>query len=127
MIGDVWHWAGKFQRTGKNIGTEAYRITPELAAMFDDVRYWVECNTYGSDEIAVRFHHRLVSIHAFANGNGRHARLMADLLIEQLGGEPFSWGGGRLTDEGELRRLYIAALKAADNHDPGPLIAFARS
>jgi fido (protein-threonine AMPylation protein) len=68
-----------------------------------------------------------VAIHPFPNGNGRHARLMADLLIEKLGGEPFSWGGGSLADVGELRARYVAALQAADGHDIGPLIAFARS
>ena len=79
------------------------------------------------DEIAVRLHHRLVDIHPFPNGNGRHARLMADLLVMSLGGERFSWGSANLQDAGEVRRRYIAALQAADNHDLGPLLAFARS
>ena len=98
-----------------------------MAILFDDVRYWVENGTYEPDEAAVRLHHRLVAIHPFPNGNGRHARLMADLLIERLGGEPFSWGGDSLADVGALRAAYIAALRAADGHDMGPLIAFARS
>lgn len=127
MFGDVWNWAGSFRQTERNIGIEAHRIAVDLAAMFDDARYWVEHNTYSRDEIAVRLHHRLVAIHPFPNGNGRHARLMADLLIEKLGGEPFSWGGGSLADVGELRARYVAALQAADGHDIGPLIAFARS
>lgn len=127
MLGDVWNWAGSFRRTERNIGVEAHRIAVDLAAMFDDVRYWVEHDTYPRDEIAVRLHHRLVAIHPFPNGNGRHARLMADLLVEKLGGEPFSWGGGSLADVGELRARYVAALQAADGHDIGPLVAFARS
>lgn len=127
LFGDVWNWAGSFRQTERNIGIEAHRIAVDLAAMFDDARYWVEHNTYRRDEIAVRLHHRLVAIHPFPNGNGRHARLMADLLIEKLGGEPFSWGGGSLADVGELRARYVAALQAADGHDIGPLIAFARS
>ena len=104
-----------------------YRIPIEVRGLFDDVRYWIANNTYPPDEIAVRLHHRLVAIHPFPNGNGRLTRLMADLLIEKLGGQPFSWGGGALTDEGALRSRYIAALKAADDHDIGPLLAFARS
>lgn len=128
MFGEVWKWAGTFRRTIRNIGIDAYRIPMEMAALFDNVRYWIEHETYPPDEIAVRLHHQLVSIHPFPNGNGRHSRLMADLLIETLGGEPFSWGGsGNLADTGELRTRYIAALKAADNHDIGPLLAFARS
>ncbi len=127
MFGDVWRWAGACRRTDRNIGIDAYRIRTEMAAMLDDVRYWVKHETYPPDEIAVRLHQRLVAIHPFANGNGRHARMMADLLIERLGGKPFSWGGASVADVGELRTRYIAALRAADNHDIGPLLAFARS
>jgi len=127
MFGDVSRWAGTFRQTERNIGIEAHRIPNDLGMMFDDVRYWVDHQAYPPDEIAVRLHHRLVAIHPFPNGNGRHARLMADLLIERLGGQPFTWGGGSLHDIGELRRQYIDALRAADNHDIEPLIAFARS
>lgn len=127
MLGDVWSWAGTFRRTERNIGIEAYRIGIELRDLLDDVRYWVANSIYPPDEIALRFHHRLVAIHSFPNGNGRHARLMADLLIERLDGKPFSWGGGNLADIGEMRRRYVGALRSADNHDVGPLIAFARS
>lgn len=127
MFGDVWQWAGTFRQTERNIGIEAHRIPNDIGMMFDDVRYWVDHETFPPDEIAVRLHHRLVAIHPFPNGNGRHARLMADLLIERLGGQPFTWGGGSLHDIGELRRQYIDALRAADNHDIDPLIAFARS
>lgn len=127
MFGEVWDWAGTYRRTGRNIGIDAYHICAEIVTMFDYVRYWVENGTYPPDEIAVRLHHRLVSIHPFPNGNGRHARLIADLLVERLGGKPFSWGGGSLASIGELRSRYIAALRAADGHDVGPLLAFARS
>lgn len=127
MFGDVWQWAGTFRQTERNIGIEAHRIPNDIGMMFDDVRHWVDHETFPPDEIAVRLHHRLVAIHPFPNGNGRHARLMADLLIERLGGQPFTWGGGSLHDIGELRRQYIDALRAADNHDIEPLIAFARS
>jgi Fic-DOC domain mobile mystery protein B len=83
--------------------------------------------TFPPDEIAIRLHHRLVAIHPFPNGNGRHARLLADLLVQRLGGQPFSWGSGSLADIGNLRARYVAALRAADSHDIGPLLAFARS
>ena len=127
MFGDVWQWAGTFRTTERNIGIQAYRIATELAALLSDVRFWIEHETYPRDEIAIRFHHRLVAIHPFPNGNGRHARLAADLLVDRLGGEPFSWGGGSLADVGELRARYVAALRAADDHDIGPLLEFARS
>jgi Fic-DOC domain mobile mystery protein B len=127
MFGEVWKWAGTYRQTERNIGIKAYRIPTEMPVMFADLRYWVEHQTYPPDEIAVRLHHRLTAIHSFPNGNGRHARLMADLLIERLGGQAFTWGGGGLANVGELRKRYVAALKAADNHDIGPLLEFARS
>ena len=127
MFGEVWKWAGAYRQTAKNIGIEAHRVPAEMPLLFDDIRYWLENATYPPDEIAVRLHHRLAAIHPFANGNGRHARLMADLLVERLGGEAFTWGGGSLSDAGELRARYIAALRAADGHDIAPLLTFARS
>ena len=127
MFGEVWKWAGAYRQTAKNIGIEAHRVPAEMPMLFDDIRYWLENATYPPDEIAVRLHHRLAAIHPFPNGNGRHARLMADLLVERLGGEAFTWGGGSLSDAGELRARYIAALRAADGHDIAPLLTFARS
>ncbi|MEW5964540.1 MAG: mobile mystery protein B [Pseudomonadota bacterium] len=127
MFGDVWDWAGTNRLTERNIGIEAHRIANDIGMMFDDIRYWVDHATFPPDEIAVHLHHRLVAIHPFPNGNGRHARLMADLLVERLGQPSFSWGGGTLHDVGELRTSYIAALRAADDHHVAPLIQFARS
>lgn len=127
MFGDVWKWAGTYRPKELNIGIAPHLVPAEMPAMFDNARYWVEHKTYSADEIAVRLHHRLTQIHGFPNGNGRHARMMADLLIEKLGGKPFSWGSGSIHDTGTLRTTYIDALKAADNHDFGSLLAFARS
>ena len=127
MFGDVWEWAGTFRTTERNIGVGAYHIAVELAGLLSDIRYWIEHETFQPDEIAIRFHHRLVAIHPFPNGNGRHARLATDLLIERLGGERFSWGGGSLGDVGVLRARYVATLRAADNHDIAPLMEFART
>lgn len=127
MFGDVWKWAGAYRRTDRNLGVDAHRIAVEVRTLLDDARYWVSARTYPADELAVRVHHRLVAIHPFPNGNGRHARFMADLLVESLGGAPFSWGGANLTDIGEVRARYIAALRAADDHDMAALVVFARS
>ena len=128
MFGDVWKWAGDYRTKELNIGVDPHLVPAQMPAMFDDVRHWVEHQTYPSDEIAIRLHHRLTQIHGFPNGNGRHARLMADLLIEKLGGQPFTWGSGSIHDTGTLRNTYIETLRAADNnHDYGPLLAFARS
>ena len=127
MYGNVWRWAGRYRTSGKNIGVDAYRIPTELRQLLDDCRYWIENGTYEPDEIAVRFHHRIVSIHCYPNGNGRHARLAADLLLKSMGHERFSWGGKNLVDVGGTRERYIAALHAADELDIGPLLEFVRS
>ena len=127
MFGDVWRWAGKFRTSEHNLGIPFYEIPVALRQLLDDVKTWIEYKSYPPDEIAARLHHRLVQIHPFPNGNGRHSRLMADLLVMSLGGERFSWGSANLQAIGDLRGRYIAALKAADNHDIGPLLAFARS
>ena len=127
MLGDVWSWAGSTRKTGKNIGIDPQQIHVQLGGLLRDARYWIEHASFSPDEIAIRLHHGLVAIHPFPNGNGRHARLMADLLVARLGGVPFTWGGGTLRDIGTLRAEYITALRAADNHDLAPLLAFARS
>ena len=128
MLGKVWTWAGSFSReVNRRIGVDHFLIEQELGALIDNVRYWIEHETFGPDEIALRFHHKLTWIHAFPNGNGRHARLAADLLAVALGQKPFTWGSASIVETGELRALYVAALQAADNHDIGPLVAFARS
>jgi Fic-DOC domain mobile mystery protein B len=127
MFGDVWRWAGQYRTTARNIGVEAYRIAMDVQHTVDDARYWVEQSTYPSDEIAVRFSHRLVAIHPFPNGNGRFSRLVGDLLARQLGEPPFTWGRANLVNLGDTRARYVETLRAADNHDIGPLLLFARS
>lgn len=130
MFGQVWDWAGHYRTTERNIGIAPYRIGTETAQLFDDAAFWVANETYEPDELAVRLHHRLVFVHPFPNGNGRHARMMADLLIRRLGAPPFSWGSNRddgvIHDIGDLRKRYVSALRAADGNDYEPLIAFAR-
>jgi len=127
MLGDVWRRAGKFRTSERNLGIAYYEVPAALRQLLDDTKALFKLKAYPPDEIAVRFHHRLVHIHPFPNGNGRHARLIADLLIMKLGGERFSFGRANLRDAGAMRQSYIAAMKAADNHDIGPLLAFARS
>ncbi len=127
MFGRVWRRAGKFRHSNKNIGVDACRVLQELRLLLEDCRYWIENETYTPDEIATRFHHRLVLIHPFPNGNGRHARLATDLLLGSLGCPHFTWGQVNLVNAGETRQAYITALRVADKHDIGPLLEFVRS
>jgi Fic-DOC domain mobile mystery protein B len=128
MYANVWAWAGAFRKTNKNMGIDKWQIPTELRYLLDDVRYWHKNNTYQPDEIALRFKHRIVSIHCFANGNGRHSRLMADIIIEKIYKLPvFTWGAANLSREGDARAAYLLAVKAADKGDFSLLLAFARS
>jgi Fic-DOC domain mobile mystery protein B len=127
MFRDVWRWAGTYRTSDKSIGVKWQLIQPRLYEALEQTRYWVEGNTFPPDEIAVRFHHALVFIHPFPNGNGRWSRLMGDILVMKLGQKRFTWGRTVLRTAGETRSAYIAALKAADDHNFTPLLAFPRS
>ena len=127
MFGETWSWAGGYRTTDKNLGVEWQQIGVKLRDLINDVRYQIEQASYTPDEIATRFHHRLVAIHPFPNGNGRHARMMADLLIQKLGQPRFSWGSKSLNEASETRARYIEALRAADNGDIKLLMDFVRS
>lgn len=126
MFGRTWKWAGRFRTSEKNIGVDPRLIGLKSTELFRDVEAQLEHRSDPIDEIAARFHHRLVSIHPFANGNGRFSRTMTDLLLKSKSEEGFSWGGGSL-NAGEIRMRYISALRAADARDYRLLFAFVRS
>lgn len=127
MFDRTWKWAGKYRTTGKNIGVAPERIAVDVRKLLEDTKAQLADKVAPLDEIAAKFHHRLVSIHPFANGNGRHARLMTDLLLAANGAAPFTWGQGDLVHAGEARERYLAALRAADARDFAALLAFVRS
>lgn len=128
MFGEIWSWGGTFRKTDKNLGINWTRIEVELKKLLDDTGYWIEQQVYEPDEIAIRFKHKLVKIHCFPNGNGRHSRLMADVIIEKIYGEQvFSWNQSRLIRSDVIRREYIQAIHKADQGIMEPLIKFARS
>ena len=127
MFNTTWKWAGDFRNSDKNIGVMYAKISSEMRILLDDVIYQIENNTYSIDEIAYRFHHRLVYIHPFANGNGRHARLMTDFLLVKAGSSKFTWGTDNLVNQNETRKAYIEALKQADKRDYSLLAKFVRA
>ena len=128
MFGNVWKWAGQFRRSGKNIGVLWHQIPENIKNMCDDVPEWIQSQYESPEEMAVRFHHRLVWIHPFPNGNGRHSRLMANIFLENvLHGSPFTWGNQDLSNPNESRSRYINALQEADNGNLVPLLEFANS
>jgi len=125
LFGAVWGWAGSFRQSEKNIGIDPLMISVELRKLLDDARYWVEHDTYNRKEFAARFHHRLVKIHPFPNGNGRHGRIMTDVLLEKVLELPaVDWGSNILGQESEHRQTYIQALREADKGNTQPLIDF---
>lgn len=128
MYGEVWKWAGKFRKSNKNIGIEWPSIGIELKQLLGDALYWVENNTFSPEEIAIRFKHRIVAIHCFPNGNGRHSRLMADIIMESIFGEKvFTWHQSNMVKANDIRKEYITALRKADHGEINPLIEFAKT
>ncbi len=127
LLGDVWTWAGKYRLTEKNIGIDPRQIPEQLRTLLDDVNFWIAHETFPPVEIALRFHHRLVRIHPFVNGNGRFARIVANALLAKTWGlSPIDWTGGYdLQALSPRRAQYIAALQAADRGDYSLLFSFA--
>lgn len=127
MFGDVWRWAGKYRSSERNIGVAPHMVPVAMRQTIDDAKYWVEQKSWPPDELAVRFSHKLVSVHPFPNGNGRWSRLAGDLLAMQLGEQRFTWGSNSIVSMSDTRRSYVQALKKADDEDIAPLLVFARS
>lgn len=127
MFGDVWRWAGKYRQTPRNIGVDHWTIPTVMAGAIDEARAWVDYNSWPVDELAVRFHHGLVAIHPFPNGNGRWSRLAADVLAIRLGAPRFTWGRASLTAASDTRAAYVSALREADRGDVASLVRFARA
>ena len=128
MFSNVWKWAGTFRQSDKNIGVPWYQVATSIRSLCEDASFWLEKKDTDPDEAAVWFHHRLVCVHPFPNGNGRHARLMTDLYLERLWDRPrFTWGQENLSAAGQVRSQYITALRAADKHDHSLLMEFVRS
>jgi Fic-DOC domain mobile mystery protein B len=128
MFGDVWRWAGLHRTRDTNLGVDALSIVESVGQLMGDALYWIENAVFERDELALRFHHRLVAIHPFPNGNGRVSRMIGDLLVVALGNERFTWGAFLAAeDPAAVRRTYIEALRAADAGDVGLLLAFART
>jgi len=128
MFSEIWKWAGEFRQSEKNIGVNWIAIPIDLRTLLDDTKYWIKNSTYSPDEIAIRFKHRLVNIHCFPNGNGRHSRIMADIIIDSVfDKEIFTWHHSNMVRAGEVRAKYIAAIREGDKGNINKLIEFARN
>ncbi|HYX32019.1 MAG TPA: mobile mystery protein B [Oligoflexus sp.] len=130
MFKNVWKWAGRYRLTDKSIGVHWQQIPVQMSALMRDTQYWIENNTYSWDEIGARFHHKMVAIHAFPNGNGRHARLATEIVQTANDQEPFTWGAKTYSESldqvSALRNEYINALREADQRKFDRLIRFVR-
>lgn len=130
MFDNVWKWAGTYRQTERNIGCDPKEIVQRIPQLLADTRYWLENKTFSTDQALLRFHHQLTKIRPFANGNGRHARLIADIAAVKYGQSEYTWGAGKdLVTKGDARTRYLAALRALDanENDMKLLLDFARS
>jgi Fic-DOC domain mobile mystery protein B len=122
MFNETWQWAGQFRRVDLSIGIDWHKINEEVKKLADDIEYWE--NDKKSPTIferSVRIHHRLVKIHPFKNGNGRHARMMSDIFLYSHGHKMPIWPSHELIIRTNIRDKYIGALAKADKNDYGPL------
>ena len=124
MFGDVWEWAGRRRNTDLNLGfsSPVYEIDPNVSNLLEDLAAWSEHRTYSVLEQAVRLHHRAVRIHPFRNGNGRWSRLLSNIWLRRHQAPLVNWPEGSIVAEGDLRREYLDAVKAADDHNLAPLL-----
>jgi Fic-DOC domain mobile mystery protein B len=126
MFDETWRWAGELRKNNSNLGSDWHKIQDELKCLADDIKYWDQSNDLSLLERSVRIHHRLVKIHPFVNGNGRHARLVADIFLSAHNEKPPKWPEARLIKRTDIRKRYTLALQAADNGDYAPLERFTR-
>lgn len=127
MFDRTWRWAGRYRTTGKNFGSPPHLIPTEVRDVCANAAIWRTEGAFTPTEFAVRLHHRMVVVHPFPNGNGRHARLLADVALFSMGEDRLTWGRANLQEPGSARSEYIAALKAADAGNFEPLLRFSRS
>ena len=127
MFDETWKWAGEFRKTNLNLGVDWHKVQTEVKNLCDNTHYWIKNTTYPWDELAARFHHQLVFVHPFKNGNGRHARLATNILLKRNGQKPFTWGSASIARKGNVREDYVTALKAADKGQISMLVTFAKS
>jgi Fic-DOC domain mobile mystery protein B len=123
ILGSIWSWAGEIRTTQKNIGVSANIVTAELGVIA------IESEKRHSETgdlviaTAAEFHHRAVWVHPFEDGNGRWARLLANIWLMQHDQPVIIWPASDLRDtESPIRGEYIAAMKHADLRNYGPLI-----
>jgi Fic-DOC domain mobile mystery protein B len=130
MFDNVWKWAGNYRQTERNVGCDPNEIVQRIPQLLANTRYWLENKTFSTDEALLRFHHQLTTIHPFANGNGRHARMLADVVAVKYDSAEFTWGAGKdPVAQGSARTRYLAALRTLDanENDVKSLLEFARS
>jgi Fic-DOC domain mobile mystery protein B len=127
MFGDTWLWAGVYRQREMNIGCDPLQVGPNLHNLIEDIKCWIEFDHYPSLEVSARIQHRLVLIHPFANGNGRHSRIFTDCIRHfSLGLPPLVWAAGNLDQQNEERKNYIRGLQQADAGDYEPFIEYLR-
>ena len=132
MYDEVWAWAGELRsQTGEvtHPGSRPEDVGRDIARVAMDFhREWEALNDHDHLlPLIARYHHQLVLVHPFNNGNGRWSRLAADAVLQRLANQPpLTWATDTLVVDSAERKAYIAALKKADNGDIAPLFDYLR-
>ncbi len=130
MYDQVWSWAGALRsQTGQTThpGSRPEAVDLDLGRVAMEFHCEWEALNDNSHLLPFisRYHHALVLVHPFNNGNGRWSRLAADAVIQRLAGRPpLTWATDTLVVDSDERKEYIAALQAADTGDFQPLLDY---
>jgi Fic-DOC domain mobile mystery protein B len=128
MFAGIWRGAGRYRTAREDAGWDPEKIPEGMRMILDDAEGWLRFATYPVHEAAVRLHHRIRCVRPWSDGNGNHARLMADVLVASQQEEPLTWGLRSCAGQApKARERYREATRAADRGDMAPLLEFARS
>jgi Fic-DOC domain mobile mystery protein B len=129
MYDDVWEWAGDLRSvTGArpNIGVPPEMVPIELGRVAMEFNWeWQNSDQTNLLPFIAKYHHALVWVHPFNNGNGRWSRLACDVVMKRLAKKPLiTWATDTLNVDSGERSQYINALKMADDFDLAPLVEY---
>ncbi|TPG44601.1 Fic/DOC family protein [Flavobacterium pectinovorum] len=116
-FGKLYDWAGKWRKTEVSVGQllppKPTMILQAMYQFLDNLNFKLSISKTRNEQIdcLVYAHYEFIKIHPFNNGNGRTGRILMNIVALKFGYQPLQLH----YREGESRKFYISAMKAADN------------
>lgn len=114
---ELYDWAGKWRKTevyvGQLIPPKPNKVLHSMYQFLDNLNFKISISKNRTEHIdsLVYAHYEFIKIHPFNNGNGRTGRILMNLVALKFGYKPLEL----YHREGQSRKLYINAMKDADN------------